>query len=1007
MKQLYNTIPTLLCLFFVHCLSAQDFNYEKMASKLVEAIDQAPNDFHSINIVLADQVDLTSIDLVLREKRATANERSATVIRALREKATATQGHLLDVLKNSTDVKTETIGKAWIANALFAEAKKEMIAELSQDERIQWVGLNGIIQQEEAEVAAPPPFLQPNGIEPGLAAIGAPEMWAMGYTGYGQLAMTSDTGVDPVHPALCYQYYGHYVPKEQTWFRVNQGGNPIGGFEPFDNSDHGTHVTGTTLGLDRLENDTIGVAFNARWIGACTLCGVGTNDNVWAFEWALNPDGDSTTVDDMPDVINNSWWDPSLDDGTDDCFSIYRPVLDALEVAGIVVVFSAGNGGPDPETITPPKNININEVNVFSVGNLNGNSISLPINQGSSRGPSHCVASDSSLVIKPEVSAPGTSVRSCEPGGIYGFKTGTSMAAPHVSGAILLLKEAFPDMPAKDLKLALYHSCTDLGIPGEDNNYGMGIINVPAAFNYLVDQGHTPAPPHRANDVMLVNVAEQIFYCDGEVNPTIIVENAGTDTLFSFKTFYKTNTMLADYEWTGMLLPGERVELILPPLMVSSGEHELEISVEEPNGMDDERPLNNRYTMNITVSDRPSFEAEIEGPDNVVCKNTSALIRGVLPEDLVGTGATMDILWYSNAVAGTILGAGEAFTTPVIEEDETYFAEVTYNVPVGPKDPYFGESDIEAVNDLGLTFEVFYDCVLDKVYVFKDETGGVITRLLDANGEIIQQDIQLSSTTGELEIDLGWELTPGTYSLVRGSGKALAFNKEKAEFPYVVEDVLSITGTTDNQGDNGFYYYFYDWQVKFEEPCGRSPITVVAGAEGMPLDVDYSFSADTVNVDDSEVIQFNSAADNAVEWFWNFGDGTTSSLENPTHVYTTPGVYLTSLSAIGADSCSGAATYPIVVEESNVLTEDPGPEFDNILVYPNPVNDELSILIDLPVSKEVTLRLADYTGRIWKQADYFIGNGTLQMGVQTIPSGVYYLMIETDEGNSVWKVVKL
>ena len=159
-------------------------------------------------------------------------------------------------------------------------------------------------------------------------------MWAMGYTGYGQIAFTNDTGIDPTHPALASRNRNFYVPKNQTWFEIDSiNFLPTGNFEPYDCDDHGTHVTGTILGLDRLENDTIGVAFNAQFIGAPILCGIGTEDNVAAFQWSLDPDGNPATVDDMPDVINNSWRDMGLD--TLDCFSVYVPVLEALEVAGI------------------------------------------------------------------------------------------------------------------------------------------------------------------------------------------------------------------------------------------------------------------------------------------------------------------------------------------------------------------------------------------------------------------------------------------------------------------------------------------------------------------------------------------------------------------------------------------------------------------------------------------------------------------------------------------------
>ena len=61
------------------------------------------------------------------------------------------------------------------------------------------------------------------------------------------------------------------------------------------------------------------------------------------------------------------------------------------------------------------------------------------------------------------------------------------MAAPHVSGAVLLLKEAFPYLSGEELLMALYLTAVDLGDPGEDNTYGMGLIDVDAAFQYLAN----------------------------------------------------------------------------------------------------------------------------------------------------------------------------------------------------------------------------------------------------------------------------------------------------------------------------------------------------------------------------------------------------------------------------------------------------------------------------------------------------------------------------------------
>ena len=110
------------------------------------------------------------------------------------------------------------------------------------------------------------------------------------------------------------------------------------------------------VGLDRLAEDTIGVAFDALWLGSSTSnCEEGGTQQsfVSIFQWAMNPDGNPSTTEDMPDVINNSW---SRDYPVQsDCGDpIQRQIADAVYAAGIAVVFSASNEGPDPLTIGDP-----------------------------------------------------------------------------------------------------------------------------------------------------------------------------------------------------------------------------------------------------------------------------------------------------------------------------------------------------------------------------------------------------------------------------------------------------------------------------------------------------------------------------------------------------------------------------------------------------------------------------------------------------------------------------
>jgi len=265
---------------------------------------------------------------------------------------------------------------------------------------------------------------------------------------------------------------------QDAWF------DPVGQScpTPCDYGTHGTHTMGIMTGLDPATADTVGVAFGASWIAAATIDigGPHTSFSVAAFQWAVEP---SPGYETRPpaDVISCSWQDPYIG-YTGDCGpnGTYWAVIDAFESIGGAVVFSAGNSGPGAQTITRPKNRISSPVNIWATGNIDANQPGYPIRTSSSRGPSNC----DGVTIKPEAVAPGTNVRSTVPGG-YGTKTGTSMASPHAAGVIALLMEAFPWATGTEIKLALIATATDLGVAGEDNTYGNGLIDAAAAYDFL------------------------------------------------------------------------------------------------------------------------------------------------------------------------------------------------------------------------------------------------------------------------------------------------------------------------------------------------------------------------------------------------------------------------------------------------------------------------------------------------------------------------------------------
>jgi bacillopeptidase F len=281
-----------------------------------------------------------------------------------------------------------------------------------------------------------------------LTAVKGPDLWALGFTGQGVVVASLDTGVDAQHPDLSAQYRGG----TNSWF------DPHGEHAtPADLDGHGTHAM--SLAVGRVSGGTaIGMAPDAQWIAAKLFNDAGfARESLMhqSLQWALDPDGDVAT-DDAPDVVTLSWAVATVNV----CNRAFQDELDALRASGIAVVLSAGNSGAGASTSISPAN----NPGQLSVGSVNQQ---LTLSPFSSRGPSAC---DGGMF--PAVVAPGEQVRVADRsfGGMlnYATVTGTSFAAPHVAGALALLKSAVPAAPLPVLESALQATAVPLA-PQDDS----------------------------------------------------------------------------------------------------------------------------------------------------------------------------------------------------------------------------------------------------------------------------------------------------------------------------------------------------------------------------------------------------------------------------------------------------------------------------------------------------------------------------------------------------------
>ncbi len=674
--------------------------YAFMEQRLLNRLGSATADeLIPVILLIGDAVDMAALKKLMNEAKVPVTGRSKMVMSALKSKASSTQLSVVNFIESSNE-PYEALQQFWISNSISLSANAALIQALTYLPEIAYIDLNpaeyGLVEPMKATGNTAKSI---GGIEPGLAAIKAPEMWAMGYTGHGRIAMTFDTGVWPEHPTFGSRFLPNRMPLQSTWFGFD---SPVPTDKP---SSHGTHVSGIMLGLDTATADTIGVAPRAYFIATDPIVSnlafvKPLSELMLGFEWSLNPDGDEDTFDDIPDVINNSWGRPNDIDDQDwgACSQFVIPVMAAVEAAGIANVFSAGNNGPGDQTISIPTNINMSLVNTFSVGALNGvGNGPWNIANFSSRGPSVCDGSGS-LLIKPEVSAPGVNVRSAVANNEYDLFSGTSMASPHVSGAVLLLKEAFPYLTGEEILLSLYNSATDQGIPGEDNTFGMGMINVKAAFDYLALENDPVLPASPDVDLELVSVNEptDAFRCSSVLNqssitPKLTVRNNGLSSIEGITVSYESNQSLSGFYTDELfsLAPGATTQLILPELEIQGvGNIELHYSLATLPGEYD--VLNNngvkRWTQ-LPTADASDFYEEFESgidpaiwtiynPDAEISWNISDGIQSLKSSNPEGKSA-----WLNHPGYNLIASQKDWLMSPVIDQeffDGGYTVEFDY-----------------------------------------------------------------------------------------------------------------------------------------------------------------------------------------------------------------------------------------------------------------------------------------------------------------------------------------
>ncbi|MEU2656003.1 S8 family serine peptidase [Streptomyces sp. NPDC007325] len=420
-------------------------------------------------VVLKDQADLTTA----QRKRAHGAKAQAA-FKELRAHAERTQKPLTSFL----DERKVGHQDFWIANTVQVSGGADLVAELTKRSDVarvvkeQHYELDDVNTTTTTTASATATAETP--VEWGIRDIGADRVWSQfDNRGEGIVIANIDSGVQYDHPDLVANYRGNNgdgsFTHDYNWYDPSGQCGDTG--TPCDNNGHGTHTMGTMAGAGG-----IGVAPHARWIAAkgCESRSCSDASLLASGQWILAPtdhNGENPRPELAPHIVNNSWGGGRT--------TFYQDIVEAWNAAGIFEAFAAGNAG-DGRTCSTTEAPGA-QAPAYGVGAYDSTGA---IASFSGFGPSLVDGS-----MKPNISAPGVAIRSAWPGSTHQTSNGTSMATPHVAGAVALLWSAAPALigDIDRTRALLNQGARDVddthcgGTPAANNVWGEGKLDILAS----------------------------------------------------------------------------------------------------------------------------------------------------------------------------------------------------------------------------------------------------------------------------------------------------------------------------------------------------------------------------------------------------------------------------------------------------------------------------------------------------------------------------------------------
>ena len=395
--------------------------------------------------------------------------------------------------------------------------------------------------------------------------------------------------------------------------------------------------------------------------------------------------------------------------------------------------------------------------------------------------------------------------------------------------------------------------------------------------------------------------------------------------------------------------------------------------------------------------------------------DTSAVIKVIVP-GILSTAVSEDTLctpknitltanavgapvnWYSSSTSAKTITTGPTLNA-YVSSDTTFYVSTGKTAPytTGIADSGSG-SYFNYTYDDGLLFNALGDFTLDSLYVYASSTGTVEVYLVNTNSEIAIDSVPVTINSNQVNspvvVHTNFTCTAGTGYNITATGStvnALYRTSSGANYPYTVNDILTITGP--NNGAAGHYYFFYNWHITSGCMSPRVPVVITYSAP----QIKATASANSITVGDSTLL---TATGGFASYLWTPGNLTGASVYvDPT----VPTVY--TVTGTTGDGCTNSASVSIDVTTGvNIVNASNS----SIQVYPNPTTGQFELTMNNLPANTYDISVYDMLGHKLSDLQIVVNSSTytLPMDASEFPAGMYLVRVTNYSAGWLQPIVK-